>query len=411
MLAERMGRVSASPTLRVLVEAEKLKARGFDVVEFGAGEPDFDTPEHIKAAARTAIDQGFTKYTPAAGTGELKAAICAHYEALYGTKYAGNEVIVTAGGKQALYNVAMALFNPTNEVITHVPGWPTITEQVKLADAQPVLVQTYPEDGFAMNADAFLHAITPSTKAIIINSPCNPTGALMAESELHRLVDEVANQNIWIILDLCYEQLIYDPVPHNLVGILAGRLRDHTIITGSASKSYAMTGWRCGWALGPADVIAACNALQSHSTSNVTSISQKAALAALTGPQAPVTEMLTEYRTRRDTLHGWLTVDPRITCLKPAGAFYLFVNISELLSPDGIRTSAEFATRLLEEAHVALTPGEAFDAPGFLRISYATSMERLREGATRILDFVRKLDAAGQAAGASSRVSLGSSPT
>ena len=404
MLAERMERVSASPTLSVLVEAERLKARGLDVVEFGAGEPDFDTPEHIKAAARAAIDQGFTKYTPAAGTGELKAAICGHYDTLYGTKYAANEVIVTAGGKQALYNVAMALFNRTNEVITHAPGWPTITEQVKLADAEPVLVRTYPEDGFAMNADAFLHAITPSTKAIIINSPCNPTGALMAESELHRLVDEVANQNIWIILDLCYEQLIYDPVPHNLVGILAERLRDHTIITGSASKSYAMTGWRCGWALGPADVIAACNALQSHSTSNVSSISQKAALAALTGPQAPVTEMLTEYRTRRDTLHALLTVDPRITCLKPAGAFYLFVNISELLSPDGIRTSAEFATRLLEEAHVALTPGEAFDAPGFLRMSYATSMERLREGATRILDFVRKLDAAGQTSGAASGV-------
>ena len=389
MLAERMGRVSASPTLKVLVEAEKLKARGFDVVEFGAGEPDFDTPEHIKAAARTAIDQGFTKYTPAAGTGELKAAICAHYEALYGTKYAGNEVIVTAGGKQALYNVAMALFNPANEVITHVPGCP-IGGVVRS------------DDGFAMNADAFLHAITPSTKAIIINSPCNPTGALMAESELHRLVDEVANQNIWIILDLCYEQLIYDPVPHNLVGLLADRLRDHTIITGSASKSYAMTGWRCGWALGPADVIAACNALQSHSTSNVASISQKAALAALTGPQESVTQMLAEYRTRRDTLHEWLTVDPRITCLKPAGAFYLFVNISDLLSPDGIRTSAEFATRLLEEKRVALTPGEAFDAPGFLRISYATSMERLREGATRILDFVRKLDAAGQAAQAAS---------
>jgi aspartate aminotransferase len=404
MLAERMGRVSASPTLRVLVEAEKLKARGFDVVEFGAGEPDFDTPEHIKAAARTAIDQGFTKYTPAAGTGELKAAICAHYDTLYGARYAANEVIVTAGGKQALYNVAMALFNPTNEVITHVPGWPTITEQVKLADAQPVLVQTYPEDGFAMNADAFLHAITPSTKAIVINSPCNPTGALMAESELHRLVDEVANQNIWIILDLCYEQLIYDPVPHNLVGILVDRLRDHTIVTGSASKSYAMTGWRCGWALGPADVIGACNALQSHSTSNVTSISQKAALAALTGPQAPVAEMLAEYRTRRDTLHEWLTVDPRITCLKPAGAFYLFVNISQLLLPDGIRTSAEFASRLLEEAHVAVTPGEAFDAPGFLRISYATSMERLREGATRILEFVRKLDEAGQTAQATSGV-------
>src|SRR3954469_8435914 len=288
MLAERMGRVSASPTLRVLVEAEKLKARGIDVVEFGAGEPDFDTPEHIKAAARIAIDRGFTKYTAAAGTSELRAAVCEHYDHLYGAKYAATEVIVTAGGKQALYNVAMALFNPGNEVITHVPGWPTTTEQVKLADAQPVLVQTYPEDAFAMNADAFLHAITPSTKAIVINSPCNPTGALMSESELNRLVDEVANQNIWIILDLCYEQLIYDPVPHNLVGILTDRMRDHTIITGSASKSYAMTGWRCGWALGPAHVIAACNALQSHSTSNVTSISQKAALAALTGPQASV---------------------------------------------------------------------------------------------------------------------------
>jgi aspartate aminotransferase len=403
MLAERMGRVSASPTLKVLVEAEKLKAQGFDVVEFGAGEPDFDTPAHIKAAAHAAIDHGFTKYTPAAGTSELRAAISAHYARLYATSYTASEVIVTAGGKQALYNVAMALFNPGNEVITHIPGWPTITEQVKLTDANPVLVQTYPEDGFAMNADAFLHAVTPSTKAIVINSPCNPTGALMSEGELHRLVDAVANQNIWIILDLCYEQLIYDPVPHNLVRILAERLRDHAVITGSASKSYAMTGWRCGWALGPSHVIAACNALQSHSTSNVASISQKAALAALTGSPGVVTEMLAEYRVRRDNLHQWLTADPRITCLKPAGAFYLFVDISQLLSPDGIRTSAEFATRLLDEARVALTAGEAFDAPGFLRISYATSMERLREGATRILDFVRKLDEAGLTAHAASQ--------
>jgi len=404
MLAERMGRVSASPTLKVLVEAEKLKARGIDVVEFGAGEPDFDTPGHIKAAAHAAIDAGFTKYTPAAGTSELKAAICAHYEQLYGVRYAANEVIVTAGGKQALYNVAMALFNPGNEVITHVPGWPTITEQIKLADAQPVLAQTYPDDGFAMNADAFLHALGPSTKAIVINSPCNPTGALMSEREMQRLVSEVANQNIWVILDLCYEQLIYDSVPHNLVRMLTEQLRDYTIITGSASKSYAMTGWRCGWALGPASLIAACNALQSHSTLNVTSISQKAALAALTGPQESVGEMLGEYRARRDSLHAWLTVDPRIRCLKPAGAFYLFVDISALLSPEGIRTSAEFATRLLDESHVALTAGEAFDAPGFLRISYATSMDRLREGATRILEFVRKLDAAGRAAQAETRV-------
>jgi aspartate aminotransferase len=396
MLAERMSRVSASPTLKVLVEAERMRKRGIDVVEFGAGEPDFDTPAHIKAAATTAIEQGFTKYTPAAGTAELKQAICDHYAGLYGINSKPSEVIVTAGGKQALYNVAMTLYGRGHEVITHVPGWPTITEQVKLADAEPVLVRTYPDDGFAIGADVFLHALTPATKAIVINSPCNPTGALMPEREMERLVEEIENQGIWIILDLCYEQLIYERVPHNLPRLLFERMRERTILTGSASKSYAMTGWRCGWAMGPDEVIAACNALQSHSTSNVTSISQKAALAALTGPQAAVGEMLGEYRRRRDHLHAWLTEDPRIQCVKPGGAFYLFVDVSALLAPDGIATSAEFAQALLDEAHVALTAGEAFEAPGFLRISYATSMERLREGVNRIQAFVSKLDAAGK---------------
>ena len=396
MLAERMSRISASPTLKVLVEAEKMRRRGIDVVEFGAGEPDFDTPAHIKQAAGAALDQGFTKYTPAAGIVELKQAVCDQYRGFYGVEYAPSEVIITAGGKQALYNIAMVLFGESHEVITHVPGWPTITEQVKLTDAEPVLVRTSPEDGFAISADAFLNALTPRTKAIIINSPCNPTGALMAEGEMERLVDALTNQGIWVILDLCYEQLIYEKTPHNLPRVLAERLRDHTILTGSASKSYAMTGWRCGWALGPEKVIAACNALQSHSTSNVTSISQKATLAALTGPQESVGEMLAEYRRRRDSLHAWLTADPRIRCVKPAGAFYLFVDVSALLSPDGIATSAEFAQALLDEAHVALTAGEAFEAPGFLRISYATSMERLREGADRIAAFVRQLDAAGR---------------
>lgn len=401
MLAERMSRVSASPTLKVLVEAEKMRQRGIDVVEFGAGEPDFDTPGHIKAAAHAAIDAGFTKYTPAAGTAELRKAICDQYRRLYGVEYAPSEVIVTAGGKQALFNVAEVLFNRGNEVITHVPGWPTITEQIKLSDAEPVVVRTYPDDGFALNADAFLHALTPTTKAIVINSPCNPTGALMPEAEMARLVDAIENQGIWVILDLCYEQLIYEPVPHNLPRVLVERMRDRTILTGSASKTYAMTGWRCGWAMGPAEVISQCNALQSHSTSNVTSISQKAAFAALTGPQESVGQMLAEYRKRRDNLHAWLTVDPRIKCLKPAGAFYMFVDVSDLLSPDGIRTSAEFAQALLDEAHVALTAGEAFDAPGFLRISYATSMERLKEGSDRIHAFVKKLDAAGKTPAAS----------
>jgi aspartate aminotransferase len=396
MLAERMSRVSASPTLKVLVEAERMRKRGIDVVEFGAGEPDFDTPVHIKAAAEAAIEQGFTKYTPAAGISDLRQAICDQYKTLYGVEYKAGEVIVTAGGKQALYNVAMVLFGRGHEIITHVPGWPTITEQVKLADAEPVMVRTYPDDGFAIGADVFLNGLTPRTKAIIINSPCNPTGALMPEREMANLIDAIAHQGIWVILDLCYEQLIYERVAHNLPRLLAERMRDRTILTGSASKSYAMTGWRCGWAIGPEPVVSACNALQSHSTSNVTSISQRAALAALTGPQESVGEMLAEYRRRRDSLHAWLTADPRIRCVKPAGAFYLFVDISGLLSPDGIATSAQFAQALLDEAHVALTAGEAFEAPGFLRISYATSMERLREGANRIASFVQKLDAAGK---------------
>jgi aspartate aminotransferase len=396
MLAERMSRVSASPTLKVLVEAEKLKQQGVDVVEFGAGEPDFPTPEHVKAAGRAAIDANFTRYTPAAGTGELKQAIAARYKAMYGIDYKPSEVIVTAGGKQALYNAALALFGRGDEVITHAPCWPTLIEQVRLADAEPVLVRTHSEDGFKIGAESILHAITPATRGLIINSPCNPTGALMSEAEMRTLVDAVAGRNIWVIVDLCYEQLIYEDVPHNLPKVLVDRMRDRTILCGSASKSYSMTGWRCGWTIGPAEVVAACNAIQSHSTSNVASISQKAALAAITGPQACVAEMLAEYRTRRDALHAWLTADPRIKCVKPAGAFYLFVDISALLSPDGVRTSAEFAERLLHEAHVALTAGEGFEAPGFLRISYATSMDRLEEGTRRIQAFIQKLEQEGK---------------
>jgi aspartate aminotransferase len=367
-----------------------------DVVEFGAGEPDFPTPDHVKAAAHAAIDANFTKYTPAAGTGELKQAIATRYKNLYGIDYKANEVIVSAGGKQALYDIAIVLFGAGDEVITHAPYWPTLTEQVKLADATPVLVHTYAEDGFKITAQPILNAVTPNTRAVIINSPCNPTGALMNEEEMTRLADGLKDTNIWVIVDLCYEQLIYEPVPHNLPKILVDRMRERTILCGSASKSYSMTGWRCGWAVGPVEVIAACNALQSHSTSNASSISQKAAFAAVTGPQGFVGEMVAEYKKRRDALHAWLTADPRIKCVKPDGAFYLFIDISALLSPDGIRTSAEFAERLLHEGHVALTAGEGFDAPGFLRISYATSVEQLKEGTKRIQDFIQKLELEGK---------------
>jgi aspartate aminotransferase len=396
MLAERMSRISASPTLKVLVEAEKLRQQGVDVVEFGAGEPDFPTPDHVKAAAHAAIDANFTKYTPAAGTGELKQAIATRYKNLYGIDCKANEVIVSAGGKQALYDIAIVLFGAGDEVITHAPYWPTLTEQVKLADATPVLVHTYAEEGFKITAQPILDAVTPNTRAVIINSPCNPTGALMNEEEMTRLADGLKDTNIWVIVDLCYEQLIYEPVPHNLPKILFDRMRGRTILCGSASKSYSMTGWRCGWAVGPVEVIAACNALQSHSTSNASSISQKAAFAAVTGPQGFVGEMVAEYKKRRDALHAWLTADPRIKCVKPDGAFYLFIDISALLSPDGIRTSSEFAERLLHEGHVALTAGEGFDAPGFLRISYATSVEQLKEGTKRIQNFIQKLELEGK---------------
>jgi len=388
-LADRTTKIAASPTLKVTATVDKLRRAGIDVIDFGAGEPDFPTPDPVKASAHDAINHDFTKYTPAAGIAELKRAVADRYRADYGVDYSDGEVIITAGGKQALYNTALTLFGPGDEVITHAPYWPTLTEQIKLAEATPVLVRTHADDAFAIHASSVLEAVTPRTRGIIINSPCNPTGALIAEAELAKIAEVAARQNLWIVVDLCYEKLIYDEVPHNLPGVLARTCRDRTVLCGSASKAYSMTGWRCGWAIGPAEVISAAGALQGHSTSNVTSITQKAVLQALTGSQAPVRTMLDEYRKRRDQLHGWLTADPHLRCRKPAGAFYMFVDVSDVLSLDGIRTSLEFADRLLEEARVAVTPGEGFDAPGFIRISYATSIENLREGTKRLLEFVR----------------------
>jgi aspartate aminotransferase len=389
MLAKRMSHVTQSPTMKVAAEADRLRRQGVDIVDLGAGEPDFPTPPHIIDAGRRALDAGFTKYTTNVGVEELRAAVCDRYRADYAVAYQPSDVIITAGGKQALYNATLALFGPGDEVVTHTPGWPTIPEQVKLADATPVIVRTQPADDFCPTADPFLKAFTPRTKGVIINSPGNPTGALMSEEDLAAVADEAAKRGIWILLDLCYERLIYDKVAHNLPGVLAARMRDRAVLCGSMSKTYAMTGWRCGWAVGPTELIKACNAIQSNATSNVNSIAQKASVAALNGPQECVTEMLDEYRRRRDTLTGWLTEDARLRVVKPAGAFYLFVDVGDILSPDGFRTSADLAQGLLDKARVALTPGEAFDAPGYIRISYAASIERLREGATRILDFVR----------------------
>jgi len=393
--ARRLSRVVASPTLKVSAEADRLRRQGVDVVDLGAGEPDFATPEHVKAAGRAAIDANFTKYTPSAGIMELREAVAARYAADYGVSPKADEVIITAGGKQALYNVAMALFDEGDEVVTHGPFWPSIVDQIKLAGAEPVVVRTHREDGFAIRGSAIVEALSPRTKAIIINSPCNPTGALIAEGELAVIADAAAARGIWVIVDLTYEKLVYDPVAHNLPGILFDRMRDRAVLCGAASKAYAMTGWRCGWAVAPAALITQCNVIQGHSTSNVASITQKAALAALTGPQDSVTTMLAAYRERRDKVHAWITADARVECIKPSGAFYLFPYIAQLLSPGGFASTGAFAEALLGEARVAVTPGEGFDAPGYFRLSYATSIERLQEGVNRIFAFIEAHERAG----------------
>lgn len=389
-LAARMQHVAMSPTMKGTAAAEKLRREGVDVIDLGAGEPDFPTPAHVVAAGHAALDAGRTKYTSNAGIQDLRQALATRYQLDYGVSYAADEVIITAGGKQALFHAALALFGEGDEVITHMPGWPTLIEQIKLAGATPVVVTTQAEEGFVPTAAALLAAATARTRALLINSPGNPTGALLSEADARAIAKAAADNGWWVVLDLCYEKLIYDNAPHNLPAIFGEVLRDRLILAGSASKAYAMTGWRLGWAVGPKTFVQAANALQSHSTSNANSITQHAALAALTGPQQCVTDMLLEYQKRRDQVLIWLAEEPRLRCFSPQGAFYVFPDVSDFLSPDGLRTSIDFADALLAEEHVVTTAGEAFDAPGYVRLSYATSLETLREGITRLIRFARK---------------------
>ena len=389
-LAARMQHVAMSPTMKGTIAAEKLRREGVDVVDLGAGEPDFPTPAHICDAGHAAINAQRTKYTANMGTLELRQAVAGRYRTDYGVEYAPDEIVITAGGKQALYHAAIGLFGPGDDVITHAPGWPTIAEQIKLAGAKPVIVQTRAEQGFVPTAELLLGALTPNTRGIVINSPGNPTGALLSEADARVIAAEAARRGLWVVLDLCYERLIYGRVPHNLPAIFGEVLRDRLVLAGSSSKAYAMTGWRLGWAVGPKAFASGANALQSHTTSNASSISQYAAVAALNGPQQCVTDMLTVYQQRRDQVLEWLAEEPRFRCAVPQGAFYVFPDVGDFLSPGGLRTSLEFSDALLAEEHVVTTPGEAFDAPGFVRLSYATSLERLREGVTRLIRFARK---------------------
>ena len=384
-IADRISAISVSSTMRVAAEAERMREQGIDVVDFGAGEPDFPTPANVKQAAIRALEQNFTRYTNAGGTRELKEAICERHTRDFGTSYTPEECIVTVGGKHAVFNVTQALLNPGDEVIIPVPYWVTYRDVVNYAGARCVFVETDEAEGFRLTAAMIERCLTSRTRMVIVNSPCNPSGAVIERGEFERLLDITARRGVFLLTDECYCQFLYDTHPFSIASVPgAGRT---VLVAGSLSKTYAMTGWRIGFGLVPAEVAGAMLKLQSHSTSNPTSISQKAAVEALRGPQDSVDAMLAEYRRRRDFVIGRLRRIPGVSCAEPHGAFYAFPNIGAAM-PAGIATSAEFTTRLLQEARVAVVPGEAFGTDRHIRISYATSMHELARGLDRLHDFI-----------------------
>lgn len=391
MIAERAKKVKPSPTLAVDSKAKELKAKGFDVVNFGVGEPDFDTPEHIKEAAIKAIRDGFTKYTPVGGIDELKEAIIEKLERDNGLKYGKENILVSCGAKHSLYNIAQALFGPGDEVIIPSPYWVSYPDQVLINDAQPVIVETKEENDFMVEPDALKEKITPRTKAIIINSPSNPTGFIYTKKALEEIAEIALKNNIYIISDEIYEKLIYDGEKHISIASLSEEVKERTIVVNGLSKSHAMTGWRIGYAAGPVEIIKTMTKIQSQSTSNPTSIAQKAAVAALKGPQDCVEKMRQEFEKRRDYLVKELNNIAGVSCRMPKGAFYVFPNVNKVLGKNGINSSMDLSIYLLEKAFVALVPGSAFGAEGYIRISYATSMENLAKGIERIRKSLEEL--------------------
>jgi len=385
-LAARVSLISESSTLKVFADADRLRREGKDVVDFSAGEPDFPTPDNIKKAAIKALDENFTKYTVASGTPELKQAVCDHHKNLYGTSYVPKECIITVGGKHAIFNLAQVMLDEGDEVIIPVPYWVTFKDVVNYAGGKCVFVDTDEREGFALHASAVERAITPKTKMIILNSPSNPSGALFPRAELEKIFRIAKDRGIWIMADECYERFLYDSQPFSLASLPDAK--DTVLVAGSLSKTYAMTGWRIGFVLGPAPVIAALGKLQSHETSNPTSIAQKAAVEALRGPQDSVASMLGEYLKRRDYVVGRLRAIPGVTVHNPQGAFYVYPNVSAAYKK-GSTNSLEFAAKLLEEEFVALVPGEAFGTNDHIRISYATSLHELGRGMDRLERFIK----------------------
>src|SRR6266404_898305 len=381
-VSENVARMQASSTLAAMQAAEALRAQGVSVVDFGAGEPDFDTPENIKQAANRAMVAGRTKYTATAGTRELQQAIIDFYQREFGMGYERSEVMGTSGGKQAIFNAVVTLVNPGDEVLLPRPYWVTFPEIVTFARATPVFIDTE-DTGFLLTAAQVEKAITPRTKLIILNSPNNPSGRVIPPGAFERIMEVLADRGIYVISDECYLRFVYPPAEVFSAAGLAERLRQRLCIAGSFSKTYAMTGWRMGYALGPTPWIKAMLKVQSHSTSNPNSIAQRAAVEAFNGPQESVATMLAEYTARRAWLIEALREIPGITCIEPEGAFYAFPNVRGCLKK-GLTSSGEFAQQLLEEEQTVVTDGAGFGAEGYVRMSYATSMAQLEEGVKRI---------------------------
>jgi len=385
MLTDRIQRIEVSATMAVVNEAEKLRAAGIDVVDFGAGEPHFSTPEHIKEAAILAIRQNSTKYTTVPGTAELRDAIVYRHNVDFGSDYKREEAIASTGGKHALFNAIQVLVDHGDEVILPVPYWVSFKDMIRYSGGEPALVQADEARDFALTAGMIERAITPRTKLIILNSPSNPSGAVMSPDDMTAIVRLAHQRGIYVISDECYVYL-------NFTGkrFSAGSLRDakeHLLIVGSLSKTYAMTGWRLGYTMAPAPIVAAMSKLQSQQTSNPTSIVQKAAVAALNGPQECVGQMLAEYIALRDHVLEGLRTIPGLRCVKPQGAFYVYPNVSSFLGRNGLNSASDVAGRLLREAHVAVVPGEGFGTREHIRISYATPPKELDRGVERMRRF------------------------
>jgi len=388
-LTERINRIEPSATMAVVAEADKLRQQGIDVVDFGAGEPHFSTPQHIKDAAIAAIQANFSKYTAVGGTAELRDAIVRRHAADFGSDYRHEESIASVGGKHALFNAIQVLVDHGDEVILPVPYWVSFKDIVRYAGGNCVLLETEEQDGFRVTAEMIERLVTPRTKLIILNSPSNPSGAVMSPQDLTSVVRLAAQRGIWVISDECYVYLNYAGKNFS-VGSLR-EYRDRMVVVGSLSKTYAMTGWRLGYALAPVQIVSAMQKLQSQSTSNPTSIIQKAAVAALNGPQQCVESMRLEYIQLRDHVVNGLRSISGVKCTLPEGAFYAYPNISAFLGRGGIKTASDLAGNLLRQGHVATVPGEGFGTRDHIRVSYATSVAELDRGLERMRTFLTAL--------------------